>query len=201
VPQNDVAVRPLAEAFSATKQHPHWPGWVAIRVAGDPDALALSAQRAVRELDPDAVVKTVSMESMMATSLAPHRFTAVLLGTFALLATILAAVGLFGVIAYLVEQRTREIGVRVALGAQKHHVLGLVLREGMTLTTVGLVVGVALSLGFSRLLKSQLYEVAPTDATVIALAALALSAVAIVAAFVPARRATKVDPLISLRAE
>lgn len=201
VPQRDVAVRPLPEAFSATRQDPHWPEWVAVRVVGDPDALALSAQRAVRALDPQVVAKTVSMESMMATSVAPHRFTAVLLGAFALLATTLAAVGLFGVIAYLVEQRTREIGVRVALGANKRHVLGLVLREGMMLTTAGLVAGIVLSLVFARLLKSQLYDVVPTDASVIALAALALSTVAIVAAFVPARRATQVDPLIALRAE
>lgn len=201
VPQRDVAVRPLPEAFTATKQDPHWPASVAVRVVGDPDALALSAQRAVRALDPEVVANAVSMESMMATSVAPHRFTAVLLGAFALLATTLAAIGLFGVIAYLVEQRTREIGVRVALGAQKWHVLTLILREGVMLTAVGLVAGIVLSLAFARLLKSQLYEVVPTDTTVIVVAALALAAVAIVAALIPARRATLVDPLISLRAE
>jgi len=201
VPQNDPAVRPLPQAFSATKQDPHWPSRIAIRVAGDPDALALPVQRAVRELDPQLVVKTVSMESMMSTALAPHRFTAILLGAFAALAMILAAVGLFGVIAYLVEQRSREIGVRMALGAQQRHVLGLVLREGLTLTAVGLAAGVTLALALAHLLKSLLYEVQPTDAGVIAVAALTLAVVTILAAFIPARRATRVDPMISLRAE
>jgi predicted permease len=201
VPQNDIAVRPLAEAFSATAQDLHRPSWLAIRVAGDPDALALPVQKVVRELDPELVVRTVSMESMLSTSLAPHRFTAVVLGTFALLAMTLAAVGLFGVIAYLVERRTREIGVRMALGAQRRHVVGLVLREGLTLTAVGVSLGVAFSIGLAHLLQSLLYEVQPTDAGVIVAVTTALSGIALLAMGLPALRATRVDPMITLRAE
>jgi putative ABC transport system permease protein len=138
---------------------------------------------------------------MLSKSLAPHRFTAVLLGTFALLAMVLAAVGLFGVIAYLVERRTREIGVRMALGAQKRHVVGLVLREGLTLTAVGVALGAALALELAHLLKSLLYEVQPTDAGVIVAVTSGLSAVALLATCIPALRATQVDPIITLRAE
>jgi predicted permease len=201
VPQYDPALKPVAEAFSATAQDLHSPSWLAIRVAGDPDALALPVQKAVRDLDPELVVRTASMESMLSKSLAPHRFTAFLLGTFALLAMVLAAVGLFGVIAYLVERRTREIGVRMALGAQKRHVVGLVLREGVTLTAVGVALGAALALELAHVLQSLLYEVQPTDAGVIVAVTSGLSAIALVATCIPALRATQVDPIITLRAE
>jgi predicted permease len=201
VPQRDIAVRPLPEAFSATAQDLHSPSWLAIRVAGDPGALALPVQKAVRDLDPELVVRAESMESMLSKSLVPHRFTAVVLGMFALLAMTLAAVGLFGVIAYLVERRTREIGVRMALGAQRRHVVGLVLREGLTLTAVGVSVGIAFSIGLAHLLQSLLYEVQPTDAGVIVAVTSALSGVALLATALPAMRATRVDPMITLRAE
>ena len=201
VPQRDISVRPLAEAFTATAQDLHSPIWLAVRVTGDPDAFAQPVQKAVRDLDPELVIRTESMEGMLATSLAPHRFTAVLLGTFAALAAVLAAVGLFGVIAYLVERRTREIGVRMALGAQRRHVVRLVLREGLMLTAVGLAIGIVLARSLAGVLKSLLYEVRPTDAGVILAVALILSAVALLATFIPAMRATRVDPMITLRAE
>jgi putative ABC transport system permease protein len=200
-PQWDVAMPPVPEAFSATKQEVHRPWNLAVRVAGDPEGLALPVQQAVRDLDPELAVQTVTMASLVSSSLAPHQFTAVLLGSFAALAMILAAVGLFGVIAYLVEQRTREIGVRMALGAQQRHVLGLVLREGLTLTAAGLAVGVTLALELAHLLKSLLYEVQPTDAGVIAMAAFVLSVVTVVAAYLPARRALSIEPVEALRAE
>ena len=201
VPQRDIAVRPLAEAFSSSAQDPRWTYWLAIRVAGDPDMLALPVQKVVRELDPALVVKTESMERMLSTSLTPHRFTAVLLGTFAALAAVLAGVGLFGVIAYLVERRTREIGVRMALGAQQRHVIGLVLREGLMLTAIGLLVGIAFATGLAHLLQSLLYEVQPRDTGVMFAVASALSGIALVATGLPALRATRVDPVITLRAE
>ncbi len=139
---------------------------------------------------------------MLSTSLAPHRFTAVVLGTFALLAMTLAAVGLFGVIAYLVERRTREIGVRMALGAQQRHVVGLVFREGLALiAALGVTLGVALAFELAHLLQSLLYEVQPTDAVVILAVTSALSAIALLATCVPALRAARVDPMITLRAE
>jgi predicted permease len=201
VPQNDVALRPMPAAFSASKQDTRWPYAIGIRVSGDPDDLAASVQRAVREIDPMLIVRTVSMDSMLATSLAPHRFTAILLSAFAGLAIALAAVGLFGVVSYVVELRRREFGVRVALGAQQHQVLGLVLREGLTLTVFGLAIGIALALALAHLLKSLLYGVQPTDAGVIVASALALGAVALLAAYIPARGASLTDPMIALRAE
>jgi len=203
VPQRDVAVRPLPEAFSAAAQDVRASGgpWIAIRVTGDPDALALPVQRAVRDIDPEVVAKTESMESMLSASLAPRRFTAVLLGAFAALAMVLAGVGLFGVIAYLVERRTREIGVRMALGAQQRHVVGLVLREGLILTTVGVIVGIAFARSLSAVLQSRLYEVLPTDAGVTIAVASVLAAIALLATCIPALRAAKVDPMITLRSE
>ncbi len=174
---------------------------IAIRVSGNPDDLAASVQRAVREIDPMLVVRTASMESMLATSLAPHRFTAMLLGAFACLAIALAAVGLFGVVSYVVELRRREFGVRVALGAQQHQVLGLVLREGLALAGLGLATGIALALALAHLLKSLLYGVQPTDAGVVAASALALGAIALLAAYIPARGAARTDPMIALRTE
>jgi putative ABC transport system permease protein len=201
IPQYDVAVPSVAEAFSASKQDTRWPYAIGIRVSGNPDNLAASVQRAVREIDPMLVVRTASMESMLATSLAPHRFTTILLSAFAGLAIALAAVGLFGVVSYVVESRRREFGVRVALGAQQRQVLGLVLREGLTLTAVGLAAGIALALALAHLLKSLLYGVQPTDAGVVAVSALALGIIALLAAYVPARGAAQTDPMIALRTE
>jgi predicted permease len=201
VPQRDVAVRPLPEAFSASRQDPRWPSKLGVLVTGDPEALARPVQQAVRDLDRELVGRTVSMESMLSSSRAPHRFTAFLLGTFAGLAVVLAVVGLFGVISYLVEQRTREIGVRMALGAERRHVLGLVLREGLTLAAVGVTLGVLLALALGHLLQSFLYEVRSTDAAVVLVAAGALCAISLVAVLIPARHAARVDPMIALRAE
>jgi putative ABC transport system permease protein len=201
IPQNDVALLPMPEAYSASRQDARWPYEIAIRVTGDPDDLAASVQRAVREIDPMLVARTASMESMLATSLAPHRFTAILLSAFAGLAIALAAVGLFGVVSYVVELRRREFGVRVALGAQQHQVLALVLREALTLTGLGLVTGIALAVALAHLLKSLLYGVQPTDAGVVVASALALGAIALLAAYIPARGAARTDPMIALRME
>jgi putative ABC transport system permease protein len=201
VPQYDVAVRSIPQAFSASQQDPRWPYAIGIRVSGSPDDLAASVQRAVREIDPMLVVRTASMESMLTNSLAPHRFTAILLGTFAGLAIALAAVGLFGVVSYVVELRRREFGVRIALGAQQRQVLGLVLREGLTLTALGLATGIALALALAHLLKSLLYGVQPTDLAVVVASALALGVVALLAAYIPARGAARTDPMIALRME
>jgi predicted permease len=201
VPQYDVAVHSIPQAFSASRQDTRWPYAIGIRVSGNPDDLAASVQRAVREIDPMLVVRAASMESMLATSLAPHRFTAILLSAFAGLAIVLAAVGLFGVVSYVVELRRREFGVRVALGAQQHQVLGLVLREGLALTALGLAIGIALALALAHLLKSLLYGVQPTDGGVVAASALALGAIALLAAYIPARRAGRTDPMIALRTE
>jgi ABC-type antimicrobial peptide transport system permease subunit len=133
--------------------------------------------------------------------MAPHRFLLAVLGVFAFCALLLASLGLSAVVSYLVAQRTHEIGVRMALGAQRGHVLAVVMREGLVLAAVGIVVGLGVSLWVTRLLAAYLYEVGPHDMAVLSATPLILASVAIVAAYIPARRATRVDPVIALRAE
>ena len=130
-----------------------------------------------------------------------RRFTIVLLGIFAGTALLLAAIGLYGVISYSVAQRTRELGIRMALGAQRTDVLKLVVREGMTLVALGVAMGLAASIGLTRLISSLLFGVSATDPLTFAALAFALGAIALLACLLPARRASLIDPMIALRAE
>jgi ABC-type antimicrobial peptide transport system permease subunit len=141
------------------------------------------------------------MDDVFSDSIARQRFLAQLLGIFAALALALAAVGTYGVLSYLVTERQREIGIRMALGANRSSVLGMVLRQGLTTTAVGLVLGIAGALGLTRLASSLLFEVAPTDPATFGAVAGVITLVALVACVVPARRATKVDPMVALREE
>jgi ABC-type antimicrobial peptide transport system permease subunit len=171
-----------------------------IRTSADPLAVASAVKHEIRNVDPDQGVLEVSkMSSVMADSIARPRLQAVLLGGFGALALILACVGLYGVIAYSVEQRRREMGVRLALGAERGSVLRLVLREGLSLTLVGLAVGLAGSLGVTRYLRTLLFEVQPADPLVFAFVAAVLIFTSAAACYVPARRATRVDPALALR--
>ena len=141
------------------------------------------------------------MENVVSDSLAQRRFAMQVVGLFGLLAMLLAGIGIYGVMAYSVSQRTREIGIRLALGASRGAILRWVLRQGMTLIVIGVGVGLVGAFAFTRLLRSLLFGVAPTDVvTYVGLAAL-LALVALLACYIPARRATKVDPLVALRYE
>jgi len=173
-----------------------------VRTSGDPRSIAGAVRQAVWAVDKDQPVSNVrTMNEVFAAAISRERFQMLLLALFATLALILACVGLYGVISYGVAQRTHEIGVRMALGAQSSDVLRLVIRQGMVLTVVGLVLGTIAALAATRVMTDLLYGVTATDAiTFISVAAL-LVLVALLACYLPARRATKVDPLIALRYE
>ena len=156
----------------------------------------------VWKVDPSIpVTKVRTMSEVMSLSLAAQRFNTLLLGVFAGVALLLASVGLYGVLAFSVAQRTREIGIRMALGAQTRDVLRLVLRQGLTLSLLGVAAGVGVSLAGTRVLAGLLYGVAPTDPATFAAVAMVLVAVALVACLIPARRAMRVDPIVALRYE
>jgi len=159
-------------------------------------------RREVQALDPNVVpIDLETMKQYMALPLFPAHTTGLLLGAFGVLALVLAVTGLYGVISYGVGQRTREIGVRMALGANQSDVLKLVLRQGMLLTVVGVSLGVIASLAVTRVLSSLLYGIRPTDGATYISVSLILTGVALTACYLPARRASKVDPMVALRYE
>ena len=171
-----------------------------MHAAGDPRTLATPIRRVVQDLDRDLPVdQAQTMDEVVAASLASNRFNTVLLGLFAGLALVLAAVGVYGVVSYTVDQRTHEIGIRMALGAHRDDVLGLVLGQGMILVLIGLGLGLAGAFAATRQLASLVYGVSTNDPWTFASVALVLAAVALAANFLPARRATRIDPLIALR--
>jgi putative ABC transport system permease protein len=173
-----------------------------VRTNGDPGALAPSVRGVIRSLDPQQPIGEIStMESLLSVSVARARFSASLLTVFSIVALVMAAVGIYGVMSYTVLQRTHEIGVRMALGAQSSDVLKLVLKTGIVLGVVGVVVGLAASFALTRLIATLLFEVTATDKTTFAVVAVVLFVVALLACYVPARRATRVDPLKALRYE
>ncbi len=169
---------------------------------GDPMRLAEPVRRIVQDLDPELpVAEITTMEHEVAGSLAPQRLTMVLLGVFAVVALGLATVGLYGVMALSVTQRTRELGIRMALGAQRSAVLALVLRQGATLVAIGLGVGIVAALGLGQVLARVLYGVAGSDLPTLGAVCVLLAGAALLACWLPARRATKLDPMVALRDE
>ncbi len=172
------------------------------RTAGDPLAAVGPMKEAILTVDKDQPVTAVrSMEQVLADSLSQRRFTMLLLGLFAALALVLASVGIYGVMSYTVAQRTHEIGVRMALGARPADVLGLVVAQGMAIAGIGVGIGLAAALALTRLMSSFLFGVSATDPLTFIAIPLVLAGVALGACFVPARRATRVDPMVALRYE
>ncbi len=175
---------------------------LAIRTQSEPTSIAPAARNVIRNLDPEQPVGEVStMNSLMAKSIARSRFNATLLVVFSLVALVMAAVGIYGVISYSVQLRTHEIGVRMALGAQRSDVLRLIVRQGISLGLIGVAAGLVASFGLTRLIASLLFGVTATDATTFGLVAAGLFLITLLACYIPARRATKVDPLVALRYE
>jgi putative ABC transport system permease protein len=196
----DAAVEPMA----------YWPHpelvysgmWLMLRTRGDASAVAPAARNVIHSLDPQQPIGEVStMESLLATSVARARFSASLLTVFSLVAMVMAAVGIYGVMSFSVSQRTHEIGVRMALGAQRFDVLKMVVKKGIVLGAIGIVVGLAASYLLTRLISTLLFEVTATDTVTFVIVSLGLFLVTLLACYVPARRATRVDPLKALRYE
>jgi putative ABC transport system permease protein len=175
---------------------------VVVRTQGDPAALASSVRGAIAEIDPGQPVYDLqSLDQLVAKSLGQRRFTLTLMLLFGVIALVLSAVGIYGVMAFAVTQRTQEIGIRMALGASAIDVLRLIVGSGMSLAAIGVVVGLAGALGITRLMSSLLFGVSPTDVLTFALVSAGLLIVALLACYLPARRAMKVDPLVALRCE
>ncbi|MFN7949898.1 MAG: ABC transporter permease [Blastocatellia bacterium] len=173
-----------------------------VRTQGDPKAAINSIREQVKAVDKDlALANLRTMTTVLNQSVAPRRLSMLLLTIFAVAAALLAGIGLYGVLSFMVAQRRHEIGLRMALGAQRRDVLRLVITQGFKLALVGMAIGLAASFGLTRLLKSLLYEVSATDPLTFAAIPLFLLTVALIACYLPARRATKVDPMIALRTE
>jgi putative ABC transport system permease protein len=170
--------------------------------ARDASQLTQAARAEVKAFNPKQIIwRAQTLEELLGNSVAPRRFNMLLLGVFAGVALVLAAIGLYGVMSYSVSWQTHEIGIRMALGAKRADVLRLVVRQGMTMTVIGLALGLAGAFAMSRVLRGMLYGVSPTDPFTFAGVSIVLLIVALLACLVPARRATRVDPIIALRAE
>ena len=173
-----------------------------LRTSIDPASLAAPVRREIRAVDPDQpVYQIATMKQLISDSVSERRFTLVLLGVFAGIALSMAGIGIYGVISYSVSQRTREIGIRVALGAQTGDVLRLVIRQGMTLVVSGVAIGLAASFGLTRLMEKLLFGVTARDPATFTAVASILTFIALLACYIPARRAAKVDPMVALRWE
>lgn len=193
---------PIPQIYASHLQNPLRSMTLVVRSVSDPKVVISAVRSEVLALDRNLPVYGVStMEQVLSDSLSPRRYTLVLLGTFAVLSLVLAAVGLYGAISYWVAQRTHEIGVRMALGARRGDVLRLVLRQAMILTAIGVGGGLVGALAVTRVLSSLLFGVKPTDPATFVAVPILLTGVALLASYIPARRATKVDPIVALRYE
>jgi putative ABC transport system permease protein len=193
---------PEMAAYVVESQNLSFSFTLVARTAIDPSRMEGAARAAFLAVDPRLPVYRVqSMESYVGSSLAQRSFTLVLLALFSGLALALASVGIYGLISYAVTLRTREMGIRMAFGAERRDVLAMVLRQGLALIGLGLGIGFLASLALTRLIASLLFEVRPNDLATTAAVAVLLAAVALMASYIPARRAASVDPMIALRYE
>ena len=175
---------------------------LAIRTSGAPERAAPALRAAVRELDPTLALRDLrAMADVLGTGLAARRFSMVLLSVFAAVALALAAVGIYGVLAHAVASRTREFGIRLALGATRHSVLLLVLRQGISWSVLGLALGLLAAVASGRLIAGMLYGIQVTDTWTFAMVAAGLLSIVLIACLIPARRATRADPIAALREE
>jgi putative ABC transport system permease protein len=173
-----------------------------VKTSVEPSSLVGAIKREIRIIDKgQPIAQVATLDEKLSESVAPQRFTLLLLGIFALIALMLACAGIYGVMSYAVNQRTHEIGVRMALGARQLDVLKLMIREGMGLVVIGLGLGLAGSFALTRVMRGMLFGVTPTDATTFVSVSAVLIVVALLACYFPARRATRVDPLVALRYE
>jgi putative ABC transport system permease protein len=196
----DVDGEPPITAFYPNRQLGVGTRYVVIKTKGDAAAISKAVTREVQALDADLPVFDVAtMDDRLADSLARRRFSMFLLGVFAVCASLLAAIGIYGVVSFWVSQRTRELGIRSALGARAADIMALVVRQVVALVGVGIVVGLGVSFGLTRFIKSMLFGVSSADAITYAVLAVVLGVVALVACYVPARRAAGVPPIIALR--
>jgi putative ABC transport system permease protein len=197
----------LREATAATMLVPYTlvapPGrTLALRTAGDPALLVNLLRREIQAMDPEQPLgRPITLDEILAQQVVQPRFTMALFSAFGALGLALAAAGIYSVLSFSVARRTPELGLRMALGAPRGHVLGLTLRNGLRLVAIGLGVGILVSLAATRALRSQLVGITPADPAAYAAVALLLAAVALAACYLPARRAASVDPLTALREE
>ncbi|HEV3278146.1 MAG TPA: ABC transporter permease [Terriglobia bacterium] len=191
-----------AEFYVPYLQSPANSMQLAVRTAADPDSMVSAVRAGIGDVDPDQPLYHVStLQEVLSESLAPRRFNMLLLGIFAGIALALATVGIYGVMAFSVTERTHEIGIRMALGAERGNVLRLIVRQGLRLTLLGVILGIAGAWALTSFLASFLFGIAPRDPATFALVSVALVAVSILACYIPARRATRMDPMVALRYE
>ena len=202
VKQEELGSATKPEMYVPMQQIPWFGTALIVRTTGDPMRLKKDLQAAIWQVDKDLPVSGVeTVEQHLSNLRAEPRLYTLLLGVFAVIALLLASIGIYGVMSYSVTERTHEIGIRMALGAGQADVLGFVIKQGLTLTMIGLAIGVAVSLALTRLMESLLFGVSSTDPLTFVVISLLLAIVSIFATYLPARRATRVDPMIALRYE
>ncbi|HXJ06660.1 MAG TPA: ABC transporter permease [Candidatus Acidoferrum sp.] len=190
------------ETYVPVAQRPSYGGSIVVRSAGNPAGLTAELREAVHSLDPDIPVYEIRpLEDIVNENTASRRLSVLLIGSFAILALLLAAVGVYGVMAYVVTQRGHEIGIRMALGASQRDILGMVFQQGLRLALIGIIAGLAGAVALTRVISNLLFHVSALDVPILASGALALAAIVLLACWLPARRATRVDPILTLRYE